>query len=187
MPPAPGTTPTRIFTKPPSKPERSLGLRKGQGRDALDGLLEALGNGDLGVRGRLHAVWIIAHLGDHGATAELFKLAEHDVEPRVRAQAVRALADLSDPVIRQHRLDAGRGDPQLAERLAALGTGEDPRVLLEVVVALGRLRWVGAANWLERHLEGRRLENPDGALTHAAAETLRRSRSCPAAVGTPSC
>ena len=88
---------------------------------------------------------------------------------------MRAIADLADPVLVQHRLDAGRGDEMLAARLAALAKGQDSQVLLEVVVALGRLRWAGTADWLKENLA-----NPDLPLAHAAQQALRRSENWPA-------
>jgi putative membrane-bound dehydrogenase-like protein len=112
--------------------------------------------------GRLHAVWLLD-------PETLYSLAAEDPDPRVRAQAVRALADRTDPVLVQHRLDAPPADAETAGRIAALGRGQDPRVLLEVIVALGRLRWSGAPDWLRENIR-----NPDPALAHAAQQTLRR-------------
>jgi putative membrane-bound dehydrogenase-like protein len=114
---------------------------------------------------RLRAVWSLG-------LEELFTLAANDPDPRVRAQAVRALADLLDPVLATHRLDAPPAD---GSRLAALGKGQDPRVLLEVVVALGRLRWSGAPDWIRENVS-----SPDPALAHAVQQTLRRSGNWPA-------
>jgi len=88
---------------------------------------------------------------------------------------VRALADLFDPVLVQHRIDAARGDPKIAQRLAALGRGQDARVRFEVTVALGRLRWSGAPEWLRANLG-----TPDPTLAHAVLQTLRRSGNWPA-------
>ena len=85
------------------------------------------------------------------------------------------MADLADPVLTKHKLDAGPGDRDLAARLAALAKGQDERVLLEIVIALGRLRWAGAADWLRQNLA-----KPDAALAHAAMQTLRRSGNWPA-------
>src|SRR5262245_40660036 len=48
----------------------------------------------MNVLGRFHAVWILAHAGDDQT---LFQIAAGDSDPRVRAQAVRALGDLFDP------------------------------------------------------------------------------------------
>src|SRR6185503_12429527 len=101
---------------------------------------------------------------------QLFKLAESDPDTAVRVRAVRAIADLTDPVLVKHRLDAGPGDPAVATRLAAVIRGQDPRVLLEGIAAMGRLRWPGAPDWLRENLGA-----PDAALAHAAQQTLRRS------------
>ena len=86
--------------------------------------------------------------------------------------AVRAIADLFDPVLVEHRVAADRGDPNIARRLSTLGRGQDARVMFEVTVALGRLRWSGAPKWLSANLG-----TPDPTLAHAAVETLRRSRN----------
>ncbi len=127
------------------------------------------------VRDRLHAIWAMARSAEPGTIDELLKLAASDSDPSVRAQAIRAVADLSDPVLVKHRLDAGPGDAQLAGRLAALAKGQESRVLLEIVVALGRLRWANAAEWLRQNLT-----QPDAPLAHAAMQTLRRSGNWPA-------
>jgi len=129
----------------------------------------------LSVLGRLHAVWVIAHAGD---SETLFEIANSDSDPRVRAQAVRAVGDLFDPVLVEHRLAATRGDPKIAGRLSELRRGQDPRVMFEVTVALGRLRWSGAPKWLKANLG-----TPDPTLAHAAAQTLRRSQNWPAVLG----
>jgi putative membrane-bound dehydrogenase-like protein len=123
-----------------------------------------------GLSGQLDAVWTRARDQGPASIPALLDLARRDPEPRVQIQAVRALADLADPVLAQHRLDAGPGDPELAGRLAALAEAKDPRVVLEVVIAVGRLRWAGAPAWLQRTVA-----NHDPALEHAAMQTLRRS------------
>jgi putative membrane-bound dehydrogenase-like protein len=123
------------------------------------------------VRAFLKVVWSLARDRCTASIPTLLELASSDLEPRIQAQAVRALADLTDPVLTEHRLDAGPGDSALAARLAALAEGKDPRVVLEVIIALGRLRWSGAPAWLARSLT-----NPDPALEHAAQQSLRRSR-----------
>ncbi|MEX2560402.1 MAG: PVC-type heme-binding CxxCH protein, partial [Pirellulales bacterium] len=143
---------------------------EGRGAEGLAALRDALARGRLGVMARLHAVWILARPGGPAAIDELFELATADAEPRVQAQAVRALADLADPILVTGRLDPGPGDAGLAARLAAWSKGEDPRVLLEVVVAVGRLGWRDAPGWLRDTLA-----NPDATLSHAAMQTLRRS------------
>ncbi len=121
---------------------------------------------------RLHAVWVLAHARD-GKT--LFEIAELDPDPRVRGQAVRAVADLFDPILVKHRLEAGRGDAEIARRLSQLARDQDPRVMFEVTVALGRLRWIEAPKWLRANLG-----TPDPTLAHACIQTLRRSRNWPA-------
>jgi putative heme-binding domain-containing protein len=141
-----------------------------------------LAKGKLGVRGRLHAVWVLAKL-DGSATEKLLALAKSDPESRVRAQALRAVADLVDPVLGKHRLDAGAGDADLAARVAALAEGADARVQLEAVIALGRLRWADAPAWLRklwRGLQTTPQQRPDDALAHAAMGTLRRADNWPA-------
>jgi putative membrane-bound dehydrogenase-like protein len=145
------------------------------GRDGLRAVRAALEQGRLGVRGRLHAVWLVARAGGPEAADEVFALARNDKDPRVRAQAVRAWADLTDPVLTRHRLDAGPGDTAVAERLAHWAEDQDARVVLEVVIALGRLRWPGAPGWLAKVLT-----KPDAALAHAAMQTLRRCGDWPA-------
>ena len=66
--------------------------------------------GRIGPRGRLHAIWILARVQGDKAIEPLLTIARSDPEPSVRAQAVRAIADLADPVLARHRLDAGPGD-----------------------------------------------------------------------------
>jgi putative membrane-bound dehydrogenase-like protein len=126
----------------------------------------------LGVLGRLHAIWLFARAED---SKTLFEIAEGDSDPRVRAQAARAIGDLFDPVLVEHRLGATRGDRRIAERLAALARGHHPQVMLEVTVALGRLGWSESPKWLRANLG-----QPDPTLAHAAAQTLRRSQNWPA-------
>jgi putative membrane-bound dehydrogenase-like protein len=142
------------------------------GRDGQKALTDALAQKRLGDRGRLHALWALAHLGGRAAINDLVRLATSDPEASVRAQAVRAVADLADPVLIRHQLNAGPGDAAFAERLAALGKGQDSRVLLEVIIALGRLRWAGLPDWLTQNLA-----KPDAALAHAALQALRRSEN----------
>jgi putative heme-binding domain-containing protein len=117
----------------------------------------------------------MARTGGVASRDALFGLAKTDPDPSVQAQAVRAIADLSDPVFTKHRLDAGRGDPAVAARLARLARGADPRVVLEIIVALGRLRWTETPAWLRQALR-----QPDAALAHAAMQALRRVEDWPA-------
>jgi putative heme-binding domain-containing protein len=151
------------------------------GKDGLSLVREALRKKRLGTNGKLHAVWILAGPGGKvGSThpRELLAMAKSDSEARVRTQAIRALGDLADPVLTQHRLDAGPGSANLADQLAALNTGGDPCVLREIVIALGRLQWSEAPDWLSKNLP----KDADAALSHAAQQALRRSRNWPALV-----
>jgi putative membrane-bound dehydrogenase-like protein len=143
--------------------------------DAIQELQQLLKQQCLGDRARLHAVWILARVEGEKSLEQLFQIAETDKDPRVRAQSVKAIADLTDPILAKHRLAAGRGSEDVAARLAKLAENEDPRVVLEVVLALGRLRWKSAPQWLARHLK-----DPDSALAHAALQTLRRAENWPA-------
>ena len=127
----------------------------------------------LGVHGRMHAVWILARDGSPPAREKLFELVESDSDSRVRIQAVRAIADLTDPVLVTNQLNAGEGDRQIAARLAAVASGQDPRVVLEIIVALGRLRWSDTPQWLPGVLGAK----PDPIVMHAAMQTLRRSEN----------
>jgi putative membrane-bound dehydrogenase-like protein len=146
-----------------------------QGKQGVAAIMEAIAGRRLGSLGRMHAVWVLAKVEGPAAVEKLFALAKDDPEPRVQAQAVRALADLTDPVLVRHRLDAPRADAALAERFAALAAGRDAQVQLEIVVALGRLGWSGAPEWLRQNLK-----QPDAALAHAAQQALRRSGNWPA-------
>jgi putative membrane-bound dehydrogenase-like protein len=131
-------------------------------------LSEALAKNRIGPRGRLHAIWVFASLKDPSID-NLLRMARSDPDVGVRAQAVRAIADLVDPVLTHHKLDACRGDAKIAEQLAVVAKGQGPRVVREIVVALGRLRWVGTPDWLRQNLD-----RPDPALAHAAMQALRR-------------
>jgi putative membrane-bound dehydrogenase-like protein len=145
------------------------------GREVLSALGDAVRRGRVGVRGRLHAVWILAHLGGPSAIDQLLELVRSEPDPRVQAQAVRAVADLADPVLASHRLAAGPGDADLAARLAGLADGRDPRVVLELTIAVSRLRWTGAPGWLHQTLR-----RPDPALAHASVQAMRHSANWPA-------
>jgi len=136
-----------------------------QGDQGMKALRQALADKKFGVLGRLHAVWLLARAR---AVDELFNLAKSDPEPRVRAQAVRAIGDLADPILVKHWLDAGPGEVAIAIRLAALAKGEDPRVQREAIIALGRLRWTETPSWLVRHVK-----MPDAAMAQAAMQSLR--------------
>jgi putative membrane-bound dehydrogenase-like protein len=144
------------------------------GADGLKAVRQALADGKLGSRGRLHAVWLLARDGAKSID-ELLRIAKSDRDAGVRAQAVRAVADLADPVLAKHKLDAGAGDAALAAKIAALGERADARLQREVVIALGRLRWSGTLDWLAKNLT-----KPDAALAHAAMQALRRAGNWPA-------
>ena len=142
----------------------------------LENVREACRNGRLGVRGRMHAVWIMAHTSGVKSIDELLDLARSDADAAVAAQAIKAIADLADPVLAGHRLDAGRGDQALAVRLAELAEQrDDPRLLLEILLALARLQWRDAPDWLRTTLH-----DPDAALQHAAMQLVRRCDNWPA-------
>jgi len=143
--------------------------------DGMAALRLAIGGQRLGARGRLHAIWALAHAGGPAVVGELLDLARAETDPRTQAQAVRAIADLADPVLLRHRLDAGPGDAELAARLAQLAQDRNPRVVRELVIAAGRLGWSAAPDWLHSILK-----DPDAALAHAAVQTMRRSANWPA-------
>jgi putative heme-binding domain-containing protein len=137
----------------------------------------ALRDNRLGVSARMHAVWILAHSkpGDPALAGDSFDgvlqdIARHDPDPRVRLQAVRALADANDPALRQHRLAAEPANPAAAQRIAEIADSADPHVVREVAIALGRLDWAGLPEWAERHLT-----DGDAALAHAVIQSLRKS------------
>ena len=144
------------------------------GQRLLRQLQRSMENQSTTVLGRLHGVWIIARIGGPVSIDLLFNLAQDDPAPRVRAQAVRAIADLVDPMLVRHRIVAGRGDPAIARRIADLASGAKPRVLLEVLIALGRLRWSGAPRWLAQTWKG-----GDPAQAHAALRLLRDAENWP--------
>jgi putative membrane-bound dehydrogenase-like protein len=141
-----------------------------QGAAGIVPLVDALTAERLGVRGRLHAIWILARSEDPVALDQIWRLVRDDPQPSVQAQAVRALADRFDPVLRQQRPEPAPEDDLSAARLAALAPGKRPVVTLEIVVALGRWRWAGAPQWLAETVS-----DPDLALAHAAMQMLRAS------------
>lgn len=139
-----------------------------RGLEALDSAIKA---GNLDVMGRLHAVWIVALTAGPDGLPRLLDFAENDAEPRVRAQAIRAIADVA-------AFSSSEIHLRLAESLAALARpGQDPRVVLEIVIALGRLQWPGLPGWMAENLER---YASDQAIRHAAMQSLRRSGNRPA-------
>jgi putative membrane-bound dehydrogenase-like protein len=145
------------------------------GRPGMKALTDALKSHAIEDLGRLHAIWILAKVGGTASIDELLRISQTDPAPSVRAQAVRAVADLADPVLSQHRLNAGPGDTDLVGRLANLAQGQHDLVLLEVINALGRLHWSGSPDWLRLNLL-----HTDAALEHASMQTLRRCGNWPA-------
>ena len=142
------------------------------GRKKMSSVRETMNQNKLAILGRMHVVWALADCGGPKVVNDLLTVIESDPEPRVQVQAIRAIADLTDPVLVKHRLDAGPGDAEVAKKLANLGTGRDPRVIREIVIALGRLRWTDAPQWISKNLG-----KMDAALEHAAMQTLRRSQN----------
>lgn len=127
---------------------------------------------ELNTLGRMHAVWIFAQSNDESAAGRLFEIASTDNDPRVRVQAVRAIGDLQDPILVQNKIKAGPGDPTIAERVARLAAGNEPRVVLEVLIVLGRLSWQAAPDWI-----GKTELPSDPAIDHAIAHVLRQSQN----------
>lgn len=123
----------------------------------------------LNVVAKLHYVWILAHVFGTEASEELFSLANVSSDRRIQTQAIRALADLHDPVLVAHRLDAGPEEQDVAKRLAGLVRRWNEHVKFEVVVALGRLKSVPAPSWIAQNLP---LMAP--VVAHAAQQMLRR-------------
>ncbi len=121
-----------------------------------------------GVNARLHLTWLLVKLAEEASLDDLLRLAEDDRDSRVQAQAIRAIGDLFDPILKQHRLEFAAGDEGLAPRLAKLARGADSRVLLETVIALRRLHWQGLPTWLQQNIK-----HPDPTLAHAVMDALR--------------
>jgi putative membrane-bound dehydrogenase-like protein len=143
---------------------------------AAPSLLALLGGpGGENERARLHAIWALVHIRGEQAIDDLLRIGGSDPAPAVRVQAIRAVADLADPVLASHDLDASAGDAALAARLAEIGKRADRPVQLEIIVALGRLRWPGTAHWLREHVK-----EFDPPLAHAAMMAMRRSGNWPA-------
>jgi putative membrane-bound dehydrogenase-like protein len=156
-----------------------------RGPEAVMSVVDALNHERLKQHAACHAIWLLTRDGNAAVQESLFKLAEKSPDPRLQAQAVRALADLYDPVLVQHRLDAGSGAAEAASRLAALAGGKDPRVVREIVVALGRLRWPQIPDWLQANFNKWSTSSTgqpqvDAALAHAAMQALRRAGNWPA-------
>src|SRR5262249_53587565 len=93
---------------------------QGSGKDGVAGGQDALRNKRLGVHARMHAVWLLARTAGDDAVPALLTLAKADPEPRVQAQAIRAIGDLTDPVFRERRLKATSGSGKVARDLATV-------------------------------------------------------------------
>jgi hypothetical protein len=146
-----------------------------QGAQGLSVALQVLGDPGVGPFAKMHAVWVVAHLGGPDRVSNLFAIADAAGDSRVRAQAVRAIADLCDPSLADSAQARSRKTADVARRLTELVQDREPVVLMEVIVALGRLRWEGTADWLRGQIS-----MPDAALAHAAMQALRRSDNWPA-------
>jgi putative heme-binding domain-containing protein len=152
-----------------------------RGAEGLALVESAMASRKLGVRARLHAVWIIAKLAGPTAADKLHRLAARadrlhpsaadEDNRRFVSQTVRALGDVVDPAIQTHRLDAGAGDLAMAQRIASLAWIRDPRVQLEVVIVLGRMRRADAIDRFDQTY----IASPDAGLRHAIQWTMRRS------------
>lgn len=151
-----------------------------RGPAGISTLREAIRSRSLGLRALLHAVWVFAHADRDEALSDLLMLSQSrrdPQDPRVRAQAIRAIADLSDPILAQHRLRAPADRTSIAKWVAAVAVHDDSRVRLEAINCVGRMQWNEAPDWIADLLGG---HETDTALAHAAMQTLRRSRNWPA-------
>lgn len=150
-------------------------LVEAKGEEGAQAVEEALAAKTLWPHGEYHAVWILAHLKGSEAIEPLLKLAERKSgDQRFRAQVIRAIADLTDPVLVHHRLDAPPGDAVMAERLSKLRSQVSGRSQLEFVIALGRLKWAGFPEYVANH------GNFEPVMKHAANKALRRAANWPA-------
>ena len=70
--------------------------------------------------GWMHLLWATANLKPPNNIDNLLDLAGRIRDTNVRAQAIRVVADLSDPVLVKHKLEAGAGDADLAKKLAGI-------------------------------------------------------------------
>jgi putative membrane-bound dehydrogenase-like protein len=129
----------------------------------------------LGPRGRKHLIWGLTKRDGAKAIDRLLIIAQTDSDVSVRAQAIRAIGDLADPVLVQHKLNAGRGDAALAKKLVErfhqpIGHARD-----EIFITLARLRWADAPAWANEHV------GPyEGVAFHAQIRMLRRADNWPA-------
>lgn len=143
-----------------------------RGKDGAAALRAALAEKKLGRSGRLRSVWVLAKVEGVEAIEELFRLAATDRDPAVQAQALRAIADLTDPVLVNHKLETLSGDEAVARRIAALIAKDrcDPQGQLAGIIALGRLRWQESPSFLHKMST-----KPESNIAHAAQWALRKS------------
>lgn len=144
-----------------------------EGRKGLSRALVTMNEGKLGPRARRHVVWILAHVAGPAGGRELISIAGSDADSSVRVQAIRALADLFDPILADHRLNARTGDIHVAGLLLNLVESKDPRVRLEIAIALGRMHQ-SSTEWLRRNYQ-----QSDAFFSHAAMYFLRQSGDWP--------
>ena len=145
------------------------------GKSGRDKLIRAIQHGHVSPTGRLHAIWIIAAAQSQEAIKTLFELAQSEHSVPVQIQTIRAITDLTDPILVQGNLKATRGNTTICQRLGELPVERDPRLLREVIIALGRLNWIDAPHWLSLHINSQ----PDTAITHATAWTFRQANNWP--------
>lgn len=150
------------------------GMIESAGQEGLKELKQALRERSLNPTARCHAVWIMAAVDGRAALDELFEMAARDDSSSVRAQAIRAIGDLTDPVFERKSLAAGRGDSAIAERLTRLPETDDALIRREISIVLGRLRWSGSVNWLSASRTVL-----DQTLAHVIQQTFRSSDNWP--------
>jgi hypothetical protein len=153
-----------------------LELQRG-GAAAVEQVMHALKAGQLGVHARMHAIWIITRTVHHDVPDVLFTIATSDPDPRVRVQAIRAIraiADLTDPVLVNTRIRSARGDAKIVTRIAAIAEHADPGVVLEALILMRRMRWLQSPQWIAAHLSAE-----DPALNHAAQQAMRSAANWP--------
>ena len=145
------------------------------GMVAVSKVISALNTHQLGRHSRLHAVWIIANTAQDSVPQVLFDLAASDPDAVIRAQAIRAIGDLTDPMLIHRQLRTERGDEDVATRVASFAERSDPCVMLEALSVMRRLKWSATPKWVASHLSAQ-----DPVLRHAAQQALRNALNWPA-------
>jgi len=146
-----------------------------RGMTAVAEVVSALNSCQMGLHARLHAVWIIARMAQESVPQVLFNLAGSDPDAVIRAQAIRAIGDLTDPILINRRVSSDRGDVDVAERIASIAEQTDPRIVLEALIVMRRLKWSVTPKWITDHLPVL-----DPVLNHAAQQALRNALNWPA-------